>query len=236
MDITNEHRVAVAGAETHAVFWYIHIEPYRRHALMLSRDGRVMLLSRYGDFNSEVSRSDWHGEHTFFTRVTEDFTVVLHYRGSEGHFLRRLHLRPDLVYADGHTMTWVAYHVDLRHAWLVYAGNMTVERVQDTLNRSRRLGWQRGSANDTIPATPPPPPRPSRHGPVILPDVADIPATRLGTIPAGLEPIDIIMDLSTVPPPPEPQATRTDVWTLLRIEQARVTHRGPLCAPGGVDI
>ena len=74
MDITNEHRVAVADAETHAVFWYIHIEPYRRHALMLRRDGRVMLLNRYGDFNSEVSRSDWHGEHTFFTRVTEDFT------------------------------------------------------------------------------------------------------------------------------------------------------------------
>ena len=99
-----------------------------------------MLLNRYGDFNSEIYCSDWHGEHDFLTTAaTEDFTIVLHYRCHE----RRLLLRPDLVNADGIATTWVAYHVDLRHAWLVYAGcNITVEGVQAALDGSRRKGWK----------------------------------------------------------------------------------------------
>ena len=133
--------------EQYDTFWYFHLNPFRRHALQIRRDGRVQLISREGDFEETRTSSGWHGESDWHHRLRNRFTVDLNCRGEESLFLRRLHVLPD---AGEHL--WYAYHANMHWALLVWAGRHSSRDVQNMLNVSEReRGPLRGHARDRAP-------------------------------------------------------------------------------------
>ena len=103
----------------HTTFLYLHMRPFRRHVLQLRVDGRVQLLSAYGDFPDNIISSGWHGEHTF-ENPSQAWVLTLHYLGDASDHYKRLRMVSDL-----RGLSFTAFFGDTRWAYLIMTNPMS---------------------------------------------------------------------------------------------------------------
>ena len=92
----------MADEQRHRTYMYLHLVPWRRHLLLLRDDMRVHLLSSRDSISSRTSV--WHGEHTNLGDTIRGplgsarWSMLVHYAGDDGHFLRRGPMRINIVF------------------------------------------------------------------------------------------------------------------------------------------
>ena len=116
--------------KVHTTFLYLHLRPFRRHALQCRDDGRVQLLSARDDFLDGVSSLGWHGEHTFENHPWDTWMVTLHYLGEAADHYKRLRIMTDLP----GILSFTAFHAGQRWAYLIMTNPMSSAEARRLLD------------------------------------------------------------------------------------------------------